>query len=140
MNIGDAAKATGLPAKTIRYYEDIELVVANRSLNGYRNYSDAQIHKLRFVQRARSLGFSIDDCRTLLSLYEDRNRASAEVKNIAQKHLREIEAKLNELQNLQDILSHLIEHCAGDHRPDCPIIDDLSGALEGMAKGTRKLH
>ncbi len=140
MNIGDAAKATSLPAKTIRYYEDINLVVANRSENGYRNYSEAHIHKLRFVQRARRLGFSIDECRTLLSLYEDQNRASAEVKSIAQKHLMEIEAKLNELQNLQQILSHLIEHCAGDQRPDCPIIDDLSGGHAGGAKEARKLH
>ena len=89
---------------------------------------------------ARRLGFSIDECRTLLSLYEDQNRASAEVKSIAQKHLMEIEAKLNELQNLQQILSHLIEHCAGDQRPDCPIIDDLSGGHAGMAKEARKLH
>ena len=108
MNIGDAAKATGLSAKTIRYYEGINLVVADRSGNGYRNYFDAHIHKLRFVQRARRLGFSIDVCRALLSLYEDRNRASAEVKSIAQKHLEEIEAKIAELQNLQQTLSHLI--------------------------------
>lgn len=129
MNIGDAARATGLPAKTIRYYEDIKLVIADRAENGYRNYSDQHIHKLTFVQRARSLGFSILECRTLLSLYEDKQRASAQVKAIAEKHLGEIEAKITELQNLQQTLSHLVEHCAGDHRPDCPIIDDLAGEL-----------
>lgn len=140
MNIGDAARATGLPAKTIRYYEDIKLVIADRSENGYRNYSDQHIHKLSFVQRARSLGFSIEECRTLLSLYEDKQRASAEVKGIAQKHLAEIEAKITELQNLQQTLSHLVEHCAGDHRPDCPIIDDLAGEIHAAPGQGRKLH
>ena len=90
MNIGDAAKATGLSSKTIRYYESIDLIAADRQENGYRTYTDAHVHKLRFVQRARGLGFSIDDCRALLSLYQDKHRASAEVKNIAQKHLEEI--------------------------------------------------
>ncbi|MBV40009.1 MAG: Cu(I)-responsive transcriptional regulator [Rhodospirillaceae bacterium] len=127
MNIGDAAKATGLSSKTIRYYESIDLIAAARMENGYRSYTEAHVHKLRFVQRARGLGFSIDDCRALLSLYEDKHRASAEVKNIAQKHLEDIEGKISELQDLQETLSHLIEHCAGDHRPDCPIMDGLSG-------------
>ena len=127
MNIGDAAKATGLSSKTIRYYESIDLITADRMENGYRSYTEAHVHKLRFVQRARGLGFSIDDCRALLSLYEDKHRASAEVKNIAQKHLEDIEGKIRELQDLQETLSHLIEHCAGDHRPDCPIMDGLSG-------------
>jgi Cu(I)-responsive transcriptional regulator len=140
MNIGDVAKATGLPAKTIRYYEDIKLVVADRSENGYRNYSDVQLHKLRFVQRARGLGFSIQDCRTLLSLYEDKNRASAEVKAIAQGHLKEIDVKLAELQNMRQTLAHLIEHCAGDDRPDCPIIDDLSGRDEASEAAAGDLH
>lgn len=140
MNIGDAARATGLTAKTIRYYEGIDLVVADRSMNGYRNYSDTHIHKLRFVQRARGLGFSIDECRALLSLYEDKNRASAEVKRIAKKHLDEIEAKISELQNLQETLSHLVEHCAGDGRPDCPIIDGLAGSFDEVAEDDRKLH
>jgi len=140
MNIGDAAKATGLSAKTIRYYEGINLVVADRSGNGYRNYSDAHIHKLRFVRRARRLGFSIDVCRALLSLYQDRNRASSEVKSIAKKHLGEIEVKIIELQNLQETLSHLIDHCAGDDRPDCPIMDGLSGDFNETAADDRKLH
>ncbi len=140
MNIGDAAKATSLSPKTIRYYESINLVVGDRLTNGYRNYADAHIHKLRFVQRARGLGFSIDDCRALLSLYEDQNRASAEVKNIAKKHLQEIEAKISELQGLRETLSHLVAHCAGDHRPDCPIMDGLSGVLHDTSEDESRLH
>tara|TARA_R110000868_G_scaffold343947_1_gene604890 strand:+ start:6611 stop:7036 length:426 start_codon:yes stop_codon:yes gene_type:complete len=126
-NIGQASKASNLPVKTIRYYEDIGLVVAPRSENGYRQYGEVEIHKLRFVQRARSLGFGIEDCRTLLSLYEDSERSSADVKKLARKNLEEIEAKIVELTNLRQVLVHLLEHCAGDNRPDCPIIDDLSG-------------
>ncbi len=140
MNIGDAAEATGLSPKTIRYYEGIGLVVADRSSNGYRNYSEAHIHKLSFVQRARGLGFSIDDCRALLSLYEDQNRASAEVKQIAQKHLEEIEAKIDELQGLHETLAHLVDHCAGDHRPDCPIMDGLAGEAANTSAPATNLH
>lgn len=127
MNIGQAAVRSGLPVKTIRYYEDIGLVNATRSENGYRKFSDVDVHKLRFLQRARGLGFSVEDCRALLSLYEDKHRASAEVKAIAANHLQAIEAKIAELQNLRRTLAHLVDHCAGDDRPDCPIIDDLAG-------------
>ncbi len=130
MNIGEASKATGLPPKTIRYYEDIELVVAGRLANGYRTYSDVDVHKLRFLHRARDLGFSIENCRALLSLYEDKNRSSGEVKRIALNHIGEIERKIVELNALHETLSHLIDHCAGDDRPDCPIIDDLSGEAD----------
>lgn len=127
MNIGQAAQKSGLPVKTIRYYEEIGLVNAGRSDNGYRQFGDIEIHKLRFVQRARGLGFSVEDCRTLLSLYEDNGRASAEVKAIAKNRLDDIDIKIAELQNLREVLAHLIDHCAGDSRPDCPIIDDLAG-------------
>ncbi|MEM7442365.1 MAG: Cu(I)-responsive transcriptional regulator [Pseudomonadota bacterium] len=126
MNIGDAAEATGLPAKTIRYYEEIGLVASNRRPNGYRNYGEAELHSLRFVQRARSLGFSVSDCRDLLSLYGDRERSSADVKALAQAKLKEIDAKIEELQSLRSALGNLIDACAGDHRPDCPILDDLA--------------
>lgn len=129
-NIGEASKTTHLPIKTIRYYEDIGLIKPKRSSNGYRCYTATELHKLRFVQRARSLGFSIEDCKNLLSLYEDKDRTSAEVKLVAKGHLQEIEAKIQELENLREILSHLIEHCAGDERPQCPIIDSLSGTLQ----------
>lgn len=127
MNIGEAARLSGLPAKTIRYYEDIALIVPARSENGYRTYSPTDVHKLQFVQRARRLGFSVEDCRALLSLYEDKNRASADVKAIAEGHLAEIEAKIEELRALHDTLKHLVDTCHGDHRPHCPIINGLAG-------------
>jgi len=127
MNIGEAARQSGLPAKTIRYYEEISLVVPGRSDNGYRAYSPTDVHKLQFVQRARGLGFSVEDCRALLSLYEDDQRASADVKAIAEDHLAGIEAKITELKALHKTLKHLVDTCHGDHRPHCPIIDDLAG-------------
>tara|TARA_R110001592_G_scaffold81249_3_gene241270 strand:+ start:4056 stop:4448 length:393 start_codon:yes stop_codon:yes gene_type:complete len=127
MNIGEAAKRSGLPAKTIRYYEEISLVVPGRSGNGYRAYSPTDVHKLQFVQRARGLGFSVEDCRALLSLYEDDQRASADVKAIAEGHLAGIEAKIAELKTLHKTLKHLVDTCHGDGRPHCPIIDGLAG-------------
>ena len=127
MNIKDVADATGLPAKTIRYYEDIDLVRPKRSANGYRVFSDPDLHKLRFLGRSRALGFSIEDCRVLLALYEDDARASSKVRSIARSHLAEIERKIADLNAMRDTLTHLVDTCAGDDRPDCPILDDLSG-------------
>ena len=127
MNIGRAAELTSLPAKTIRFYEEIELIKPQRASNGYRDYSDDDIHRLKFLQRARSLGFSIDECRALFSLYEDEDRASADVKAIALTKIEAVDAKIRELQSLRDTLSHLAETCNGDNRPDCPIIRDLAG-------------
>ena len=127
MNIGRAAELTNLPAKTIRFYEEIELIKPSRASNGYRDYSDDDIHRLKFLQRARSLGFSIDECRVLFSLYEDEDRASADVKAIALTKIEAVDAKIRELQSLRDTLSHLAETCNGDNRPDCPIIRDLAG-------------
>jgi MerR family transcriptional regulator, copper efflux regulator len=127
MNIGDVAETSGLPAKTIRYYEDIGLVRPSRSRNGYRDFSEADAHKLAFLSRARSLGFSIGECRTLLSLYEDHDRASADVKRIATGHMERIEEKIAELQILRRTLEDLIIRCHGDDRPECPILDGLSG-------------
>lgn len=127
MNIGRAAELTNLPAKTIRFYEEIELIKPQRASNGYRDYSDDDIHRLKFLQRARSLGFSIDECRTLFSLYEDEDRASADVKAIALTKIDAVDAKIRELQSLRNTLSHLAETCNGDNRPDCPIIRDLAG-------------
>lgn len=126
MNISKAAKAAGLPVKTVRYYGDIGLVdAAARAASGYRTYDAAAVRKLAFVRRARSFGFSIDECRELLGLYQDQHRSSGEVKKIAQKRLAEIEIKQRELQSLHDELSHLVRTCRGDNRPDCPIIDYL---------------
>jgi len=127
MNIGEVSEASGLPAKTIRYYEDIGLVRPARGANGYRDFSEQDVHKLAFLGRSRSLGFSIKECRTLLSLYEDRDRASADVKALAAEHLERIAQKIDELQALKSTLETLVARCHGDDRPDCPILDDLAG-------------
>lgn len=127
MNIGEVADRSGIPAKTIRYYEDIGLVRPERSGNGYRSFHASDLHKLAFLGRARSLGFSIEDCRALLGLYEDESRESAQVKAIAEQHLSAIEDKINQLRGMHETLSHLVESCHGDHQPDCPILTDLSG-------------
>ena len=126
MNISKAADAAGLPVKTVRYYADIGLVAAaGRSDTGYRTYDAAAIRKLVFVRRSREFGFSIDECRDLLGLYSDRNRSSADVKKMASRRLEEIERKQAELQSLHDELAHLVRACAGDDRPECPIMDYL---------------
>ncbi len=127
MNIGDASKAAGLSTRTVRYYADIGLVEPrSRTGSGYRTYDRAAVRKLAFVRRARSFGFSIDECRELLELYQDNDRNSADVKRIAQARLDEIEKKQRELRCLRDELAHLVKSCAGDNRPDCPIIDHLA--------------
>lgn len=126
MNIGEAADASGLPAKTIRYYEEIGLIRPRRDTNGYRAFASGDVHKLAFLARARALGFSIEECRALLDLYEDEGRASEDVKTLAQGHLARIDARIAELQALRGTLAHLIRACAGDHRPDCPILADLA--------------
>lgn len=126
MNIGAASRVSALPVKTIRYYEDVNLIHPARRDNGYRDYSDDDVCKLRFLQHARGLGFTIEDCRILLSLYEDDTRASKDVKAIAESHLGKIEKKIAELKAMQATLQHLVENCHGDHRPDCPIIDGLA--------------
>lgn len=127
MNIGEVAERTGLPSKTIRYYEDIDLVTPMRASNGYRVYQDADLHQLAFIQRARSFGFSIEECRLLLSLYEDDARSSSDVKAIALSKISEIDRKLSELKSLKSTLRALADNCHGDDKPSCPIIDDLAG-------------
>lgn len=127
MNIGDVAERTGLPAKTIRYYEEIGLIRPERQANGYRAFSGSDLHRLEFVGRARALCFSIEACRTLLDLYADERRESADVKRVAQAHLAEIDAKIRQLQQMRATLSDLVQACKGDARPDCPILHDLSG-------------
>lgn len=125
--IGDVARVTNLPTKTVRYYADIGLVVPTaRSTNGYRLYSGKEINKLIFTRRARSFGFSVQECRELLDLYEDQERSSRDVKAIAQRRIVEIEEKLLELQSLHQELTHLADSCNGDNRPDCPIITGMS--------------
>lgn len=128
MNISQAAAQVGIPAKTIRYYEDIGLVTAHRAANGYRVYDERNLHMLSFLARARGLGFSIESCRSLLDLYQDPERQSAEVKSVARVHVAEIEAKIQELESMRQTLSHLIQCCQGNDRPDCPILDELAGS------------
>ncbi len=128
MNIGEVAERAGLPPKTIRYYEDIGLVKPLRDTNGYRAFRESDMHKLAFLGRARALGFSIEDCRNLLALWEDQHRASADVRSIAKDHLAQIETKIADLQAMRDTLSDLVQACAGDDRPDCPILKTLESS------------
>ncbi len=130
MNIGDVSARSGLPAKTIRYYEDIGLLKPLRDANGYRAFQEKELHKLTFLGRARALGFTIEDCRALMALYDDQSRESADVKRIANKHLEQIEAKIADLNAMRDTLSHLIDACAGDHRPDCPILNEFARPVD----------
>lgn len=134
MNVSHAARCSGLPAKTIRYYEEIGLIRPQRADNGYRAYSDDDIHRLAFLKRARNLGFSIDDCRQLMALYQDRGRASHDVREIASAHVAAIEDKLRELQSMRATLHKLIHACHGDSRPDCPILDDMAGGHAGTSR------
>ncbi|MEP0520180.1 MAG: Cu(I)-responsive transcriptional regulator [Hyphomicrobiales bacterium] len=129
MNIGQVSEISGLPAKTIRYYEDIELVTPARAENGYRHYAEKDVHRLKFLQRSRSLGFTIEECRLLLSLYEDKQRASADVKAIALEKIKEIDRKISELKSLKKTLSALAKNCHGDNKPECPIINDFAGRV-----------
>ena len=127
MNIGQAAAASGVSAKMIRYYESIGLINAVvRTEAGYRVYSDADVHTMRFIRRARDLGFSVEQMTSLLALWQDRSRASADVKRIAQEHVGELERKMRELAEMAQTLRHLADNCHGDARPDCPILNELS--------------
>ncbi len=128
MNIGEAAAASGVSAKMIRHYESIGLIkaAARTGSGSYRVYSEGEVHTLRFIRRARDLGFSIDQMRELLALWRDRDRASSDVKRIALEQVEALESKMLELQAMASTLRYLAENCHGDHRPDCPIIHDLA--------------
>ncbi|ARP81392.1 Cu(I)-responsive transcriptional regulator [Bordetella genomosp. 8] len=127
MNIGQAAAASGITAKMIRYYESIGLTRSpERTDAGYRIYSHNDVHTLRFLRRARDLGFSVEQMRDLLALWRDRSRASADVKRIAMRHVAELESKAQALQQMADTLHHLADHCHGDDRPECPIMEELA--------------
>lgn len=127
MNIGQTARASGVSAKTIRYYESTGLIpIANRTGNGYRSYTDRDVHTLRFIHRRRALGFSIEGIRRLLALWSDTNRSSAEVRALTLEHIDALHLKMAELKTMKQALQHLIAHCQGDDRPDCPIVDDLA--------------
>jgi Cu(I)-responsive transcriptional regulator len=126
-NIGEAAAASGVSAKMIRHYESLGLLKApTRSEGGYRLFDPNDVHLLRFIRRARDLGFSIKDVERLLGLWQNRRRTSADVRRIAQQHIEELDQKIAELQGMRRTLEHLVRHCHGDERPDCPILDDLS--------------
>lgn len=126
MNISEVSKQSNLPPKTIRYYEDIGLIKPGRDTNGYRAFSQNDVHKLTFLGRARALGFTIADCRDLLALWEDQARASSDVRAIARQHLNSMEEKIQSLQAMHATLSDLVQACQGDNRPDCPILKGLS--------------
>jgi Cu(I)-responsive transcriptional regulator len=128
MIIGDVARNSGVSAKMIRYYEQIGLIPPpDRTNSGYRVYTERDVHTLRFIRRARDLGFSVNQLQELLALWSDRNRTSAEVKRIATEHIAELELKIKELQEMREALVHLAKHCHGDGRPECQILEDLAG-------------
>ena len=128
LTIGEAAEASGVSAKMIRHYEEIGLIPkAARTASGYRHYGDADVHVLRFVRRARELGFSMKEISALLGLWRNRRRASADVKRLALRHVTELDGRIAEMRAMKRTLEQLASHCHGDHRPDCPILDDLAG-------------
>lgn len=134
VNISQAAKATGLTPRMIRHYESIGLLAGTaRTAAGYRLFNDQDLHTLRFIQRARSLGFSIDQISQLLALWQDRERSSAVVKELARQHLRELEEKISGLQAMHDSLSQLASCCLGDERPDCPILERLADSEQPLS-------
>lgn len=131
MNIGEAAARSQISAKMIRYYESVGLIKpAARTAAGYRDYAQSDVETLRFVQRARMLGFSVKEIGDLLALWSDRSRASAEVKAIARRHIDDIDRRVAEMQSMRATLATLVACCAGDERPDCPILDDLAGGAQ----------
>ncbi len=135
MNIGAASRASRVSAKMIRYYEQIGLIpAAGRTDSGYRAYTDADVHRLHFIRRARDLGFSVAEIGDLLDLWNDRSRQSADVKRLAQRHIAELEQRMANLRQMTDTLQSLIACCAGDGRPDCPILDELQQPDGGSAE------
>jgi MerR family transcriptional regulator, gold-responsive activator of gol and ges genes len=132
MNIGDAAKVSGVSAKMIRYYEQTGLIPpADRKASGYRDYSERDVHVLRFIRRARDLGFSVAEINALLELWRDRSRQSADVKRLAHAHIVDLRKKIEDLRQMADTLQTLVDCCAGDDRPDCPILADLATVDDG---------
>jgi MerR family copper efflux transcriptional regulator len=130
MNIGEAAKASGVSAKMIRHYEENGFIPkASRTASGYRTYGEADVHVLRFIRRARDLGFSLAEIKALIGLWGNRRRASADVKRLALKHVADLDARIAEMQAMRRTLVDLSRHCHGDHRPDCPILEDLAGEV-----------
>ena len=141
VTIGEAARATGVSAKMIRYYEETGLLgPAERTAGGYRLYGPTELHALRFVRRARDLGFSMSEIAELLALWHDRSRASASVKAVALAHVADLRRRITELESMARTLGDLAESCCGDDRPDCPILDDLAGASASESVPRKKVH
>jgi MerR family transcriptional regulator, copper efflux regulator len=143
MNIGEASQASGVSAKMIRYYEQIGLIRPSaRTENNYRVYGEDDVHVLRFIKRARSLGFSLEETERLLALWQDRERESAAVKAVAVEHIADLERRIAEMQGMVKTLKHLAHCCGGDGRPDCPILEDLAGHAEPppAARPSSKTH
>jgi Cu(I)-responsive transcriptional regulator len=139
MNIGEAASASGVSAKMIRHYESVGLFPpANRTVSGYRQYSDKEVSTLRFIRHCRDLGFSLEQIGELLDLWQNRKRSSRQVKALAQAHIAELDAKLKELQEMRSTLEHLVHCCNGDDRPDCPIIESLANGSGANRQSTRR--
>ena len=129
VNIGEAARLSGVSAKMVRHYESLGLLPhVVRTDSGYRQYSEAEVHTLRFIRRSRELGFSMEEIGELLGLWQNRRRASANVRRVAEKHARDLQQRIEAMQSMQRTLQHLIHCCHGDERPDCPILDDLASA------------
>ena len=136
MNIGEASKASGVSTKMIRYYEQIKLITpAHRTESSYRTYGDSDVHTLQFIRRARDLGFSVEQMKTLLALWRDRSRASSDVKAIALEHIAALERKAAAIAAMPKTLKHHASHCHGDERPDCPIIEGFADTLENIGPG-----
>ena len=137
MNIGDAARQSGVSAKMIRHYEEIGLIPrAGRTSSGYRVYSRTDLHVLGFIRQARNLGFSIDRIRDLLGLWRNKRRSSKKVKELAMNHLQELDERILVLQQIRQAIAHLADHCHGDERPDCPILDGLAGDHKPISRAT----
>lgn len=135
MNIGQAAEASGVSAKMIRYYESIGLIAeANRTDAGYRQYTEDEVQTLRFIKRSRDLGFSVERIKTLLGLWQDRSRKSSDVKKLAQQYIAELDQDIAKLQSIRKELQHLADCCQGNHRPECPILDDFAKPAPQGAK------
>ncbi len=139
MNIGQAASQSGVNAKMIRHYEAIGLIKpAKRTGSGYRIYNDIDVHTMRFVKQARNLGFSIGQIKALLGLWQNQRRSSRKVKELALSHIQELDERIREMQEIKHTLAHLVHHCHGDDRPDCPILDSLAQAHAGKQTGIPK--
>lgn len=141
MNIGEAARSSGVTPKMIRHYESLDLIrPAARTAAGYRVYDEREVHTLRFIRRARDLGFSMKEIAALLALWQDRRRASSAVRQVARRHLAALERKIAELQAMQRTLERLIDGCHGDQRPECPILDDLAHETSNVERRTPNEH